>query len=228
MPKIIEVFNYIFNTVRQCSGNEFNWKECTISARYYFDDIGDDVYDITVENDTYNTITLKMSDLSDSYIEIECDTESNYKYSKANINDSWDSVSMAYNIDECIGFFEVLYELYTGKWINPHYEDRIWSLYSFGDNYMKYDFDTMAMIKRVLWEKQVYIAFHTEDNPNSPGDKIIDTISFLQYPDKAELLTISPNVISFKDSKCHIRGILPDNGEIVNIILYEELNIDKR
>ena len=228
MPKIIDIFNYIFNTVRQCSGNEFKWNECTISASYYFDELGDDVYDITVENDTYNTITLKMSDLSDSYIEIECDTKSNYKYSKANVNDSWDSISMACGLDECIGFFEVLYELYTGQYIDPHYEDRIWSLHSFGDNYMTYDFDTMAMIKRVLWEKQLYLAFHIDDELNSSGDKIVSTISLLQYPDKAELLTISPNVISIKDSKCHIKGILPDSGEIVNIILCEEFNVDKR
>lgn len=277
MLHILDVFRYIFNTVRACSNNTYKYKEFTITARH--DSCDQDV--INVESDRNNYVLdlvlepagISINDVNDYglcvsphsseryvYISSRHNDEivplvdirirvkgmlTFYPYHQAEINDEWKIDEMIYPsyVEHYKDMAAALEELTINKTIDPRYAKRIWMLHSFGDNYMDQDFNVMGRIKERIGGTPVCILF-MDNYANETSFEECKRVGFYNFIDEgagqATLVVLKVDSIEIKDSICYIKGKYPDRIDDpmdaffgtyamfpVELVLYEELNIDR-
>lgn len=263
MISILDVFRYIFNTVRLCSNNTYKWNDITVKA---FCDVRHDRITATDENGVQLEISLAMHNLSindiDDYglfydghivdhavaiVEIR-PIYSNSKfipYEMAEITDEFkieDLVQPEY-VEYLKKHFDALTTITETKCIDPHYKGRIWMLHSFGDNYMEQDFNVMGKIKKRIGGTPVCILF-MDYKSNETSFEECERVGLYNFIDEgagqATLVILKVDSIEIKDSICYIKGKYPDRIDDpmdtffgtyamfpVELVLYEELNIDR-
>ena len=207
MVKVIDVINYISTEARKCKNNSIY--------------IGDDVI-IASETESVLLvgrpkvirIDICRRDIRDCiFIEMGkfCDDVNIVLIGHGDLHRIPISPNTEFDIDNIIA--DECDKLYSQMLINlvslyhtpidPQYSKRVWTLHSFGDNYMKQSFTMMNQIKKKLQNKCFYLRFMDKDCKTVPFEECT-VVSFDNYPNHNCLIARPIKKITIQDGICEI------------------------
>ena len=254
--RILDIFRYVFTEVRRCPNNTYKWHDYTLIASRQR--TGCPHLSVYKSDDTHY-LDLGCMKRVDSFDNINEDAM--YSLDSIGQYPVWVQVMPMVKNEYCIGgraipiveefrsdcllierdysiYSELvcaLQNIYDARCIDPCYEKRLWTLYSFGPDYMSKNFKVLSDIRDRLWEKKVFLQFYDETLTNMVSIDDCKNIKFNVYPDRSTVLILKVSSIDVENSICTINGYYPEkieeNGTYamhpVEVMLLEELQIEK-